>query len=98
MATTNRAPDYSHDLPPPPEAEGELLIDVWRHLLGEVLGQQMKAWDNARELVEARAAAALANLKCELEQKIVERLATLRDGETVIGPPGRDGAQGPAGD
>ena len=77
--------------------------DSLADILGQVVAQERAAFRNARELLEAQAAATLANLRAaevetlaRIERMVAERLAVVRDGER--GLQGQDGQPGPAGE
>jgi Collagen triple helix repeat (20 copies) len=76
--------------------------DSLADILGQVVAQERAAFRQARELLEAQAAATLANLRAaevetlaRIERLVAERLAVVRDGER--GLQGQDGQPGPAG-
>ena len=65
-----------------------------REALGQILAEQQHQWKRERALIEAQAAAVVADMRAA----IAERLSALRDGEPGApgpkgepGPPGRDG-------
>ena len=82
------------------------LPDALRDALGQVIAQQRQEWRRERELIEAQSRATIAELRAEvaalaasIEQRVAERLATLRDGKDgADGRDGLDGAPGPQGE
>jgi hypothetical protein len=97
-------------LPTPIESDaGDYLLEVFRAALAEVLDTERRQWARERALIEAQAAAAMADLRAaiaavpaEMREMIAARLAELRNGiDGAAGPqgqPGPAGEPGPAGD
>jgi hypothetical protein len=100
MTTESTADSNGSDLPPL-EPDNPML-DAWHEVLGGVLAEQQHQWARERALIEAQAAAVVANLRAEIvtltgkfERMITERLSALRNGEP--GAPGPKGEPGPRG-
>lgn len=75
------------------------LPDALRDALGQIVANERREWRRERELIEAQARAAIAELRAEnvallarIDEAVATRLAALRDG--VDGVAGRDGADG----
>ena len=82
-----------------------LLPDSLRDALGQVIANERREWRRERELIEAQARAAIAELRAEnvallarVEETVAARLAALRDGRDGVdglnGENGRDGVDG----
>lgn len=89
-------------MPPPPELDGECLLDAWRQALGSVLEAERRTWARERAHIEEQAARTVAELRAEIvtmrtefAETIGAHLAALHDGER--GPPGESGPSGPEG-
>jgi Collagen triple helix repeat (20 copies) len=97
---------------PPLLEPGAIFIEAWREaadiVLAEIRAEHQKAWARERELIEAQARAAVAELRAEiveqrdaLKQHIEARLAEVRNGKDGLdgkqGERGEQGPQGPAG-
>jgi hypothetical protein len=75
------------------------LPEALRDALGQIIANERREWRRERELIEAQARTAIAELRAEnvalvarLEETVLARLATLRDGKD--GVDGRDGVDG----
>ena len=80
----------------------EATLDALRDALGQVISSHRKQWSRERELIEAQARTAVAELraqiveiKANMERLVGEKLATLRNGSD--GAPGVQGETGPQG-
>ena len=92
-------------IPNTPLESDHPLLEALREALGQILAEQQHQWKRERALIEAQAAAVVADMRAEIvtlsgkfERVITERLSALRDGEPGApgpkgepGPPGRDG-------
>jgi Collagen triple helix repeat (20 copies) len=56
---------------PPPDT-GDHLLDAWRQVLGDSLGQVCASWAREKALIEAQAAQIIAELRAELIEQRVE--------------------------
>jgi hypothetical protein len=104
MTSNGKSETY---MPPPPEPEGDILLDAWREILGEALEHERRQWVRERLLIEAQAAQMIAELKAEnlalrtslAEQvtKFIEHLEVAVAARFATLKDGKDGAPGPAG-
>lgn len=67
------------------------MLDAWREALADVLDQERQQWRRERALIEAQAAAVIADMRAA----IVELRGQVRDG--APGEPGQPGDRGPPG-
>ena len=102
--TTESTADSNGSGLPPLESDHPLL-EALREALGEILAETQRQWERERALMEAQAAAVVADMRAAIvtldgkfERVVTERLSALRDGESGApgpkgepGPPGRDG-------
>jgi hypothetical protein len=103
MTTESTADSNGSGLPP--LEHDHPLLEALREALAEILAEQQHRWKRERALIEAQAAAVVADMRAAIvtlngkfDRMIAERLSSLRDGEPGAlgpkgepGPPGRDG-------
>jgi integrin beta 3 len=71
----------------------DALSDDWADALGQVLADERREWQRARDLAIAELRAEVATLSLRVADLVTARLAEVKDGE-----PGPAGPQGPAGE
>jgi hypothetical protein len=100
------AADDSGGLPVPSAEDQEMLLDVWREALAQVLADRNGEWEQTVRSTRAESRAAIAELRAtsadmrseirdDIERRLSEKMAQIR--QPADGAPGPRGEPGPAG-
>jgi hypothetical protein len=100
------AADDSGGLPVPSAEDQEMLLDVWREALAQVLADRNSEWEQTVRSSQAESRAAIAELRAtigdmrgeifdHIERRVFEKMAQIR--QPADGAPGPRGEPGPVG-
>jgi hypothetical protein len=103
---SGRAADKSGEIPIPSAEDQDMLLDVWREALAQVLADRNIQWDQTLRSIRAESQAAIAELRAtiaetrreicdDIERRVSEKMAQIR--QPADGAPGPRGEPGPPG-